>query len=130
MPCAVDELCAIPGLTPEPPNGHACRGGCSGRLRGLWGEAEDPDGDNPMHRICHACAIAESSTKDAVTAPAGKRKSTGKEGRGAGPWKTTKSGEGKTDESTSRASYSGPQAGDPAISPWSWARSGWGVLKI
>eukprot|EP00904_Undaria_pinnatifida_P000920 jgi/Undpi1/10829/HiC_scaffold_3.g01358.m1 len=53
-----------------------------------------------MHRICHACAVAKSSTKDAVTAPAGKRKSTDKEGRGTGPWKSAKSGAGKTDKST------------------------------
>ena len=38
------------------------------------GEAEDPDGDNSIHRICHACAAAKSSTKGAVvTTPAGKR---------------------------------------------------------
>ena len=64
---------------------------------------EEPDGDNPIHRICHACAVAKSSTKDAVTAPAGKRKSTDKEGRGTEPWKSAKSGAGKTDESTSLA---------------------------
>ena len=103
MPCAAGELCTIPGLTPEAPIGHACRGGCGGRLHGLCGEVEDPDSDNPMHRICHACAAAKTSTKGAVTAPAGKRKSTDKEGRGTGPWKSAKSGAGKSDKSTSRA---------------------------
>ena len=33
-------------LTPELPNGHACRGGCGGRLHGLRSEVEEPDGDN------------------------------------------------------------------------------------
>ena len=52
-------------------------------------EVEEPDGDNPMDRICHACPAAKSSTKDAVTAPAGKHRSTDKEGRETGPWKSS-----------------------------------------
>ena len=45
MPCAVGALYTIPGFTPEPPSGHARRGGCGGELHGLCGEAEDPDGE-------------------------------------------------------------------------------------
>ena len=45
MPCAAGALCPIPGLTREPPNSHVRRGGCGGRLRGLCGEVEDPDGE-------------------------------------------------------------------------------------
>ena len=103
MPCAAGELCTTQGLTPQPPNVHACRGGCGVRLQGLCGEVEEPDGDNQMHRICHACAVAKPSTKDAVIAPAGKRKSTDKESRGMEPWKSAKSGGGKNDKSRSRA---------------------------
>ena len=63
------EMCPMPCVEPEPPNGHTCRGKCGGDLHGLCGEEEDPDGDNPMHRICHACAAAEFSAKDAVKTP-------------------------------------------------------------
>ena len=80
MPCAAGELCTAPRLTPEPPDFHDCSGACGGRLHGLCGEVEEPDGGNPMHRICHACPAA----RYAVKAPAGKRKCTDKEGRGAG----------------------------------------------
>ena len=59
MPWAAGELCATPRLTPEPSNGHACRGGCGGRLRILCGKVEEPNGDNPMHRIRHACSVAK-----------------------------------------------------------------------
>ena len=46
MPCAAGALlCAIPGLTPEPLNGHAHRGGCGGLLHGFCGEMEDTDGE-------------------------------------------------------------------------------------
>ena len=38
-----------------------------------------------------------------MTAPASKRNSTDKEGRGTGPWKSAKFGAGKTDEGTSHA---------------------------
>ena len=50
MPCAAGELCLVPALTPERPDGLECRGKCRGRLRGLCGEA-DPDCDNPMQRV-------------------------------------------------------------------------------
>ena len=33
--------------------GMSCRGLCGGRLHGICGEVEDPDG-NEMHRICHS----------------------------------------------------------------------------
>ena len=35
-------------------SGHACRAGCGGRLHGICGEVEDPDG-NEMNRICLRC---------------------------------------------------------------------------
>ena len=35
-------------------SGHACRAGCGGRLHGLCGEVEDPEG-NEMNRICLRC---------------------------------------------------------------------------
>ena len=85
MPCAVGEPGTIPSLTPELPDEHACSGGCGGRLHGNGDEMEESDVGNPMHRICHACVAAKSSTKDNVKAPARKRSSTDKEGRGAGP---------------------------------------------
>ena len=44
MPCAAGALCTIPGLTPEPPNGHARRGGCGARLHGLFDDV-DTDGE-------------------------------------------------------------------------------------
>ena len=92
MPCAPGELRTIPSLSQEPPGGDACHGGCGGRLHGLCGEVEEPDVDNTMHCICHSCAAAKTFTMDAVKAPAGKRTSTDKESRGAGPWKSAKSG--------------------------------------
>ena len=47
MPCAAGTLYlyTIPGLTPEPGNGHARRGGCGGRIHDLCGEVEDPNGE-------------------------------------------------------------------------------------
>ena len=102
MPCAAGEVCTIPSLSPESSDDHACSGGYGGRLHGFCGEVKEPDGDNSVHRICHACADAKSSTKDAVKASAGKRSSTDKEDRAAGPCKSATSGSGKTDESTSR----------------------------
>ena len=56
-------------------------------------EVEDPDGDNPMHRIYPACIDAKPSTKDASKALAGKRKRGDKEGRGAGSSTSAKPGE-------------------------------------
>ena len=47
---------------------------------------------NRMHRICPACIDAKPSTKDASTAPAGKRKRGDKKGRGAGSSKCARSG--------------------------------------
>ena len=35
--------------------GMPCRGLRGGRLHGICGEVEDPDGGNEMHRICHSC---------------------------------------------------------------------------
>ena len=104
MPRAVGELCTIPGLMPEPSDGHAYRGGCGGRLHDLCDEVEDPDGDNSMHRICPACIDAKPSTKDASTAPAGKCERGDKESRGGGSSKSAKPGAGQaTDQSAFRA---------------------------
>lgn len=37
-------LYTTPGLVTEPLSGHARRGGCVGRLHGLCGGVDDPDG--------------------------------------------------------------------------------------
>ena len=59
MPCAAEELCKLPDVELIVPNGrdcgHECRGECGGKLHGICGEVEDPDGDSPTHRICHTC---------------------------------------------------------------------------
>ena len=36
-----------------------CRGLCGGRLHGICGEVEDPDGGNEMHRIRHSCVATK-----------------------------------------------------------------------
>ena len=51
-------LCLIQDLTPKVPDGQKCRGGYGGRLHGTCGEVEDPDNDNPLHRMCPACFTA------------------------------------------------------------------------
>ena len=103
MPCAAGELCIIPGLTPEPPHGRACRGGCGGRVHGLCGEVEEPDGDNLMRRIRHACAVAKVLHEGGRDSPRGQAQKY----RQGGPWDgyvySAKSNAGKTDGSTSRA---------------------------
>ena len=43
VPGAARELCRLQDMTCEPPNGHAFRGLCGGRLHGMCGEVEDPD---------------------------------------------------------------------------------------
>ena len=63
MPCAAEELCKL-HMTCEPPDGHACRGSCGGRLHGICSEVEDPDDVSQMHRICHSCV-----TKKTAAAP-------------------------------------------------------------
>ena len=59
MPCSAGELCKLPDVELIAPNerdcGHECRGGCGGKLHGICGEVEDPDGDSLTHRICHTC---------------------------------------------------------------------------
>ena len=84
MPCAAGELCMIPNLTPEPPDGHRCRGGCGGRLHGVCGQVveEDADSDNPLRRICPTCSTAGDDVSRASTK--GKRKAGAKK-RGRGP---------------------------------------------
>ena len=71
MPCAAVELCQILDLTPEPYEGHGCRGGCGGRLHTICGDAEQ-EGDSELQRICPMYA-SKQSTKAASTAAAGKR---------------------------------------------------------
>ena len=70
MPCAAGELCTLPKPHARASSGIVCRGRCGGRLHGDCGEVEDPDGNNPMHHICPACADVKSSTKDTTTASA------------------------------------------------------------
>ena len=50
MPCAEGELCKLPDVALGPTEGHGCRGG---RMHGICGEVEDPNGGNEMYRICH-----------------------------------------------------------------------------
>lgn len=69
MPCKDGELCKLPDVELVAPNGqecgHECRGGCGGRLHGLCGEVEDPDG-NENHRICHTCFSKRSNLSNAA----------------------------------------------------------------
>ena len=84
MPCAAGKLCWVPARTPEGPDGHECRGKCSGRLHGICGEA-DPDCDNPMQCVCHDCLAAKRSSKGkrkAVKPQAEKRKASDTDGVG------------------------------------------------
>ena len=76
MPCAARELCLVQNRTPQAPDGHLCRGVCGRRLHGLCGEVEDPDSDEPMHRICQTCAIAKATATGSSSG--GKSMSTGK----------------------------------------------------
>ena len=76
MTCAARELCLIQDRTPQAPDGHLCRGVCGRRLHGLCGEVEDPDSDEPMHRICQTCAIAKATATGSSSG--GKSMSTGK----------------------------------------------------
>ena len=76
MPCAAREQCLIQDRTPQAPDGLLYRGMCSGRLHGLCGEVEDPDSDEPMHRICQTCAIAKATATGSSSG--GKSTSTGK----------------------------------------------------
>lgn len=80
----------IPNLTPEPPDGHRCRGGCGGRLHGVCGQVveEDADSDNPLRRICPTCSTPAAGSDDDVSrvvSTKGKRKAGAKQhGRGPG----------------------------------------------
>ena len=69
MPCAAGELCKLADVELIGPNGraygHECRGGCGGKLHGICGEVEDPDGDSPTHRICHTCISKRSLSNPA-----------------------------------------------------------------
>ena len=104
MTFAIGKQCNISVLTSAPRNGHTGRGGCGGRLHGHCGEMEDPDGDNIMDRICHACIDAKPTTGDGSTVPADKHKRADKEGRGAGSSMSTKPGaEQATGQRASRA---------------------------
>ena len=84
------QQCLMPNRTPTPPKAFKSRGGCGGRLHGIWGEVEDPDNDNLLHRICATCLAAKSAGHDASNARAGKRKALDTRGREAGPWKGSK----------------------------------------
>ena len=69
MSCADGELCKLADVELIAPNGrdcgHECRGGCGGKLNGICGEVEDPDGDSPPHRICHTCISNRSLSNSA-----------------------------------------------------------------
>ena len=87
MPCAAREQCLIQDRTPRAPDGHLCRGVCGGRLHGSCGEVDDPDSDEPMHRICQTCAIAKAtatgSSSGGKQTCTGKRKADNTRGRGS-----------------------------------------------
>ena len=59
---------------------------CGGRLHGLCEELEDPDSDEPMHRVCQTCAItkatATGSSSGGKSPSTGKRKAHNTRGRG------------------------------------------------
>ena len=86
MPCTARELCLIQDRTPQAPDGHLCRGVYGRRLHGLSGVVEDPDSDEPMHRICQTCAIAKATATDSPSGgksmSTGKRKADNTRGRG------------------------------------------------
>ena len=79
MPCAAGELCKLADVELIAPNGracgHECRGGCGGKLHGICGEVEDPDGDSPTHRICHTCI-----NKRSLSNPAKRKQGQGSQG--------------------------------------------------
>ena len=86
MPCAARKLCLIQDRTPQAPDGHLCRDVCGRRLHGLCGEVEDPDSDEPMHRMCQTCAIAKAtatgSSSGGKSMSTGRRKADNTRGRG------------------------------------------------
>ena len=79
MPCAAGELCKLADVELIAPNGracgHECRGGCGGKLHGICGEVEDPDGDSPTHRICYTCI-----SKRSLSNPAKRKQGQGSQG--------------------------------------------------
>ena len=79
MPCAAGELCKLVDGELIAPNGracgHECRRGCGGKLHGICGEVEDPDGDSPTHRICHTCI-----SKRSLSNPAKRKQGQGSQG--------------------------------------------------
>ena len=79
MPCAAGELCKLADVELIAPDGracgHECRGGCGGKLHGICGEVEDPDGDSPAHRICHTCI-----SKRSLSNPAKRKQGQGSQG--------------------------------------------------
>ena len=84
--CAAREQGLIEDHTPQAPDSHLCRGVCGGRLHGPCGEADDPDSDEPMYRICQTCAIAKAtatgSSSGGKSTSTGKRKADNTCGRG------------------------------------------------
>ena len=81
MPCAAGELCFLQDRTPEAPDGHACRGGCGGRLHGTCGDQEE--GESEIHRVCPACTAAKAGAGNGSKAGKGKRKAPDTNGGGA-----------------------------------------------
>lgn len=103
MPCAAGELlCPFKERTPKAPEGHACRGGCGGRLHGTCGEEMEPQQEgNEPHRICFVCAKTKQAATSASEAGDGKRKEPGTtECGGAGSSKRVK--EDKEENNASR----------------------------
>ena len=61
--CADGELCKALSKELHGNSGHACRAGCGGRLHGICGEVEDPEG-NEMNRICLRCVGKRKKGKE------------------------------------------------------------------
>ena len=59
-------------MTPKPPDGYGCYGGCGGRLHDICGEVKEED-KSELRRIYTMCA-SKQPAKAASTAAAGKRK--------------------------------------------------------
>lgn len=75
----------MPNLTPEPPDGHRCRGGCGGRLHGVCGQVveEDSDSDNPLRRICPACSAGNGGGVSNTGTPGKGKAGAQQRGRGS-----------------------------------------------
>ena len=64
--CADGELCKALSKELHGNSGHACRAGCGGRLHGICGEVEDPEGkalNNEMADITTMKSVGTAGTR-------------------------------------------------------------------